>query len=355
MIGKDIKISNAKGILIFLVVFGHFIEIYKREYYELFVFIYAFHMPLFIFISGYLAKRMRLSKIMNLILLYLIFQTFFNWVLYMTGDYPLQFTYGTPHFHLWYIVSLGFWYGITLIIVKLPFNNIGKWSLFIIILSISFISRWYTNDIVELVQHYHENFTSYTLSFQRTLSFMPFFFLGFFMSKQWLTRIYDSVKNKLVLLIAFSFTMFLTFYYVENSYGIESVFRGSFGTHRFLEDGDGFSIYLFKIFAHYLLAGLLCSLIMNLITNKQNIFTKWGDHSLTIFLFHPIFIFILRQTEYLNDWSPSTKLAIFLFISILVTAVLGSSTFVKLTIYICNPYNTFASIINVSRNYIIKH
>src|SRR5699024_10109746 len=97
---KDLRMSNLKGILIFLVVFGHFIEIYKKEYYELFVFIYAFHMPVFIFISGYFAKRMRKSKIINLILLYLIFQTFLNVILFLTDDTPFQFTYGEPHFHL---------------------------------------------------------------------------------------------------------------------------------------------------------------------------------------------------------------------------------------------------------------
>src|SRR5699024_11474008 len=83
---KDLRMSNLKGILIFLVVFGHFIEIYKKEYYELFVFIYAFHMPVFIFLSGYFAKRMRISKIIYLILIYLVFKTFLN-VIFFLNDY----------------------------------------------------------------------------------------------------------------------------------------------------------------------------------------------------------------------------------------------------------------------------
>lgn len=346
-IEKDLKVSNLKGVLIFLVVFGHLIEIYKKEYYELFVFIYAFHMPLFIFISGYLAKRMRINKVINLILLYLIFQTFFNWLLFMTGDYTnLQFTYGKPHFHLWYIVSLGFWYGVTWIITKLNLNTIGKWTGLILIFIISFLSRWYTNDVVDFVRVYYDNFTSYTLSYQRTLSFMPFFFLGYFMSRQWLTLIYNTLKNKLISITLLTFAMFITFLYVQESYGMESIFRGSFGIDQYLEDGDDFSIYIFKIAVHYILAFWLCYLLFNLISNKENALTKWGDNSLPIFLFHPVFVFLIRQTDFMDEWSPDTKLAAFLLTTVVVTMILGSNFFVRATKYICNPYHFIKSLVN---------
>lgn len=354
-VNRDIKISNTKGVLIFFVVLGHLIEIYKHEYYGLFVFIYAFHMPLFILISGYLAKRMKISKIINLVMLYLIFQTFYNWVLYMTGDYPLQFTYGTPHFHLWYIVSLGFWYGLTLLIVKLHFNDSVKWILFIVLFAISFLSRWFTNDIEQFVQIYYENFSSYTLSFQRTISFMPFFFLGYVLNKQSFTFIYQMIKNRLLLFVTISLTMFITFYYSETAFGIESVFRGSFGIHRYLEEGEGFSVYVTKMTIHYLLAFLLSFLLLNFISNKENLFTKWGDHSLTIFLFHPISVFIIRQTDYMEHWSPDTKIAAFLFLSIVITALLGSSIFVKMTKYICNPYYTVVSATRFMRSNLRNH
>ena len=52
---RDAKIDNLKGILIFLVVFGHLLELvitkgHAKYIYEL---IYSFHMPFFIFLSGY--------------------------------------------------------------------------------------------------------------------------------------------------------------------------------------------------------------------------------------------------------------------------------------------------------------
>lgn len=354
---KDIKISNAKGLLIFLVVFGHLIEIFDEDYNELFVFIYAFHMPLFIFISGYLAKRIKLSKILNMILLYLIFQTFFNWVLHLTGDYPnLQFTYGEPHFHLWYIVSIGFWYGVVLIINKLKLKTPGKWFVFIVIFAVCFISRWYTDEIVDVVQKYDDNLSSYTLSYQRTLSFMPFFFLGFFITKDWLQTIYNSLLNYKTTIIMLAITIFVTFIYIQESYGIISIFRGSRGIDQFLENDDGFSVYFFKIMIHYLLAFWISYLVFNLISTKESIVTKWGDNSLPIFLFHPISVFVIRQTKFMEEWAPGTKLALYLLIAILVTAVLGSNRFVRITNQVCNPYKTIENTVTSSRFlYIIKH
>ncbi|MBY7144655.1 acyltransferase family protein [Virgibacillus sp. NKC19-3] len=346
-VSKDVKISNLKGILIFLVVFGHLIEIYKDDYFELFVFIYAFHMPLFIFISGYLAKRMRISKVVNFILLYLIFQTFFNWVLHLTGDYPnLQFTYGEPHFHLWYIVSMGFWYGIILIITKLNLNTAGKWITFIIIFIIGFMSRWYTDDVVDFVQKYYGNFSSYTLSYQRTLSFLPFFFLGYFMNKQWLSSIYHSLNHRITTIMLLIITMLFTFLYVQNADGFESIFRGSHGINKFLDDNDGFSMYFPKIIFSYALSFWLCYLIINLIPNKASIFTKWGDNSLTIFLFHPIIVFVIRSTEYMTEWEPDTKLIAFLLVTIIVTFILGSNFFERATRYMCNPYYFIKKVMN---------
>ena len=53
-------IDNIKVVLIFLVVFGHLIERYidtSDTLMAIYMFIYIFHMPLFIYISGYLSKN----------------------------------------------------------------------------------------------------------------------------------------------------------------------------------------------------------------------------------------------------------------------------------------------------------
>src|SRR5699024_2974444 len=220
---------------------------------ELFVFIYAFHMPVFIFISGYFAKRMRKSKIINLILLYLVFQTFFNVILFLTGDTPFQFTYGEPHFHLWYIVSLGVWYSIVYVISKYNLNATNKWIVFIALCVIGFLSRWYTDSIEDFVTQFYDNFSSYTLSYQRTLSFMPFFFVGYFMNKDTLQSVYESIQNNLATCFVLVITIFISFYYFQLDYDMYAVFRGIYVIYYNLEYSVGLFVYSFKIGYSYFL------------------------------------------------------------------------------------------------------
>lgn len=59
------KWDNVRGILILSVVIGHFVQPYydvSRAYRSLWLFIYCFHMPLFIFVAGYFHKPERLDK-----------------------------------------------------------------------------------------------------------------------------------------------------------------------------------------------------------------------------------------------------------------------------------------------------
>ena len=80
---RDFHIDNIKGVLIFLVVLGHMLG-YLQETHSAFAtgvrtFIYFFHMPGFIFMSGYLAKgfltkEYKAEKLLSFAWLYLLFK-----------------------------------------------------------------------------------------------------------------------------------------------------------------------------------------------------------------------------------------------------------------------------------------
>lgn len=106
-------LDNLKVILIFFVVFGHVIEYYINDnsiLMTLYIFIYIFHMPLFIFISGYLSKnfyKMKRKAIRNLLIPYIIFNMIWYTAVYI-GTRRAMFSVLYPGWTLWYLLSLFF-------------------------------------------------------------------------------------------------------------------------------------------------------------------------------------------------------------------------------------------------------
>ena len=101
MAKRDYYFDNGKFLLIFFVVFGHFIRslidesIFIRALYNT---IYTFHMPAFILISGYFAspelnKKKLVKLIKRLLIPYFIFQTIYIFFYYFLINDALDFDY----------------------------------------------------------------------------------------------------------------------------------------------------------------------------------------------------------------------------------------------------------------------
>ena len=83
---RDYFFDNARAVLIFLVVLGHMIQPYTSEsnyMLALYLVIYSFHMPTFLFISGYFAKHLDKPNYLEnvakkLLAPYAIFYAFFQ-------------------------------------------------------------------------------------------------------------------------------------------------------------------------------------------------------------------------------------------------------------------------------------
>ncbi|MGL5641288.1 MAG: acyltransferase family protein, partial [Paraclostridium sp.] len=111
---RNYLVDNLKVILMFAVVFGHTIEHYIDQNYILrgiYIYIYIFHMPLFIFISGYLSKKSVKSNkkiVEKLLIPYLFFNiVWYIGVYIVTGQNMFSIFY--PGWTLWYLISLFFW------------------------------------------------------------------------------------------------------------------------------------------------------------------------------------------------------------------------------------------------------
>lgn len=178
---KDRQIfwDNFKGILIFLVVFGHFLYQYAIKCNgsladDIFVVIYLFHMPAFIFASGYMSKSYRSQSkksLLKLLLYYLVFNTAMMLFLYVYKGSSINLL--TPYNSYWYLLSLIAW--------RATIKDLSKVKG---ILPISIA-------IAILIGFWPE--FSNLLSIRRTIVFFPFFLLGYKYEKN---KFNAMLKNK---------------------------------------------------------------------------------------------------------------------------------------------------------------
>ena len=153
--------DNIKGILIFLVVFAHFLYDFRSSNIIRHIVdaIYLFHMPAFVFVSGYLSKSSNSRSKRSLIrlgVIYLIFNTF---MLIFFGVKKGHFYAVTPYYSTWYILALIVWRTLAERLSKI--RNILIWLTVISIIS----GLWQDIDN--------------TLAISRIISFSPFFMAGY--------------------------------------------------------------------------------------------------------------------------------------------------------------------------------
>lgn len=154
--------DNIKGFLIILVVFGHCFY-YSQEIPFINAvsdFIYMFHMPAFVFVSGYFGKseNARSSKsIIKLIFMYVVFNSVAG---YMLG----QQNFITPANSFWYLLALITW--------RITADKVSKLKeVMLILFTISIFAGFFPS-------------INNTLALSRTIAFYPYYMAGYLLSKE---------------------------------------------------------------------------------------------------------------------------------------------------------------------------
>jgi len=253
--------DNAKGILIFLVVFGHFLQPYRSQPGIRIVFdlIYLFHMPAFVFISGYLSQKV--SDVRKSILKLSIAYLLFNMPMMVYGMFCEGLTPSllTPYYSYWYLIALIAW--------RLVAPTLSKSSEAMpISIAISI-----------LIGFWGEIGNQMALS--RIIGFFPFFLAGYTASEDKLREFFTQKRpiHACLGFGLFALTMFLA-------------------THLSLTGIEMNDLVFFPYLAHdrfiYRICMLLISLsvcVSALLMVPQNpvwLLTKWGRNSLTIYVSH---------------------------------------------------------------------
>jgi fucose 4-O-acetylase-like acetyltransferase len=300
---RDYQFDNIRALLIFIVVFGHLLELIDDGPVTgtLYRVIYSFHMPAFLFVSGFFAKYDPKKILTKILLPYIVFQilyTLFNSIL--NKNYELQIQFTLPYWLLWYLLALFIYF------LLLPLFETDNRDTAIVIITICFF--------ISLTSGYDTG-TNKLLSISRVLTFLPFFMAGFyshrFKLKEWIN------KNKAFVLV-FSAAVCLiweVYYYV---------FEVSVNTMYGSKNYGGNKMALAPRFMFLFGA---CSWIFFLtasVSDKRIPFiTTLGQRTVAVYLLHGFVVKLLEKSMILKEYKLINIIFAFL-ISVVLTAVLAA-------------------------------
>lgn len=114
---RDPWFDNAKMVLVTLVVVGHGWTLLPRTTTVdwIYDFLYFWHVPAFVLITGYLSRsfeytRPRVWNLIRTVLVpYLLFELLLGWFRIYVGGETLRLLWINPHWPMWYLSALFFW------------------------------------------------------------------------------------------------------------------------------------------------------------------------------------------------------------------------------------------------------
>lgn len=333
---RNSYIDNLKGFLIIMIVLDHFIADYTKlsPYINLiYIFMYTFHIPLFVFISGYLSKnseKQRDKALIDFLGLYLFTSmgyTFFSDSIYTI--YSLESINLTKIYNIikdtifsgllakgpsWYLLSLIFWRMIT------PYFKNKR------ILIISILLALIAGGIPQIGP---------AMSLSRTIVFYPFFLFGYLFDENIFIRFTENVnywiKPAAVICVFFiliilnlkpvSYQMLYSYSsYLDNGYTLLA--------------GIMIRAYIF------ILAAINSFCFLCLIPKKKSIITAFGKKSLYIYIGHTFLIpivGILNNILGIYAWS----LILIIIISLFACYLFSRKCFENFISKIKNAFNRF--------------
>lgn len=285
--------DNLKTILIFFVVLGHFLipimdrgnSIMASVYY-----IYIFHMPAFVFVSGVFSKKYmekgapQLNKLAGYFILYTIYKTVL-WLLfcYYQGQ-AFKFDLLSEGSAPWYLLAMIIWLLILPVFAKLNFTSGIILALFIgIFLPFS--------DSLGIF-----------LSMSRVVIFLPFFIGGYYFKFEYIEKFQKSIYKIPVLIILVLVAIFV----ITNMDFITRYSSLLYADHSyaFLHTSVGNALLL-KI-GWYFMASLMLLALLILCPKRKFCFSYIGSRTLSIYIFHRL-IREVFEGEYLYRYFDSSS------------------------------------------------
>lgn len=361
-----------KGLLIFLVVWGHFMmPLIDREYpvaRRLFLLIYSFHMPAFIFLSGYFyygswKKRGTVFKsICSWIVLYCAMKMLLNCSdILFYGEKKLIPNFLHESYAPWYILVM-----IIFKLLLLPIEFIQKINkkdtetnnqniikgkadmpkeLFSDGISIYLIFLIVLSACLSMLNMPWQEKVGDFLALDRVVSFAPFFYMGM-LYKKYLSSgrvsVFEKTSKPIFIAGAVFVGTFIIFFSIIGPY--TRMFYGTWGYVLVYENMSSiFKGVLNPLRAVFIPYALCIAYFFFVLINKKEFFLtpflkKFGVYSLPIYVFHrPIrdaFSYYVLNKVSFGRFEEEILIVIMFILSFLCCAVLGN----RFTDRVCRPF-----------------
>ncbi len=318
--------DNLRFFLIFCVVIGHFYDDFtilsgsadnvrvNDLLKEMFVFIYSFHMPLFIFISGLFDKKR--DKLDTNCIIYFISLGFLLKLLLAITRMTLEITKPKAYFKLFEGDGV-FWFIFALAVFKfLCFALRNADRRFVLFLSVSLaLFSGYDNDVNDF------------LNISRIIVFFPFYYLGFILSPQKIRDLTRRIPVKIISVCIIGVWFWQCFFNFEEVEYLRRLFTGKNPYSKILiEDCQ----YYHRAFAMLISIGMCLALISLMPDIILPFATKFGSRTLQVYFWHRPVIYLLTYfgvSENIIRIYPNSWWIAFAAVAFAITFVLSIKIF----------------------------
>lgn len=315
--GRVCKWDNLKCFLIVMVVVGHFVNQYAADsdtMKSFSIFIYSFHMPLFIFLSGLLERKWNA-------------QHPFRWskpVYYIMIGYALKFCiYGIKllfhqkaQFQWWEDTGIP-WYMFAMAALLALTYLLRRWDVRLV-LPISIFAA--------CMAGYVEEIGSF-LYLSRILVFFPFYYLGYHLDMRAVLKVLDRLWIKCLSAIFLTDVFLISLAKVDTLYHYIRLFTSRNAYSLIRVEHCGF----FHRLGFYGLAFLMGAAIISLIPNRElPLCSEIGARTLQIYFWHRLVLYVLMfsgATDGLVRAFPTGWMWMYLAMAFLLPFVLSVQLF----------------------------
>lgn len=275
---RDYLFDNIRGLLIILVVFGHSIRPRTDNMIldGIYTFIYIFHMPAFIFISGYFCKNVQKSHdtaIKTFLVPFLVLN-FLSYLLNMglgSNLYFFNINIFDAQWGLWFLLSMFLWRFFLKEFIQIKH---------ILIVSV----------LIGLFTGLFKGFGAY-LSIGRMFAFLPFFIAGYLFNSKHLKKLLSLPKiisYASIVVVALITVVSIVYDLIPN----EMLYFRTAYRYSELNTVNG----TLMRFGLYILGVMMTFALISIFSHKKTFLTKLGQNTLTVYIAHLFVLTVLLPT-----------------------------------------------------------